>query len=50
MKLFWDKGNWQGLCSHCHDSHKQRVEKSGVRVGSDLNGFPLDPDHPWAKG
>ncbi|POP53077.1 HNH endonuclease signature motif containing protein [Zhongshania marina] len=50
MKLFWDKNNWQGLCGHCHDSHKQRLEKSGVQVGSDVNGFPLDPSHPWAKG
>lgn len=29
-KLFWDKTNWQALCKLCHDSHKQRLEKSGT--------------------
>ena len=48
MALFWDKSNWQGLCAHCHNSHKQRREKSGVEVGSDVDGFPLDPRHHWA--
>lgn len=26
MRLFWDHSNWQGLCKHCHDMHKQRIE------------------------
>ncbi|MDD9730454.1 HNH endonuclease signature motif containing protein [Mameliella sp. AT18] len=26
--LFWDKGNWQPLCAHHHNSHKQRQERS----------------------
>ena len=33
--LFWDRSNWQALCKHCHDSHKQRIEKraaSGVVI------------------
>jgi 5-methylcytosine-specific restriction endonuclease McrA len=25
--LFWDRGNWQALCGHCHDSTKQRLER-----------------------
>lgn len=24
MRLFWDRGNWQGLCQHHHSSHAQR--------------------------
>jgi 5-methylcytosine-specific restriction endonuclease McrA len=24
--LFWDKGNWQPLCTHHHNSTKQRQE------------------------
>lgn len=24
--LFWDRSNWQPLCAHCHNRHKQRVE------------------------
>ncbi|MEP3674372.1 HNH endonuclease [Sulfitobacter sp.] len=26
-KLFWDKSNWQPLCTRCHNSKKQRVER-----------------------
>lgn len=26
-KLFWDRSNWQGLCTHCHNSRKQRLER-----------------------
>jgi 5-methylcytosine-specific restriction protein A len=29
-KLFWDYRNWQSLCAHCHNSLKQRQERSGV--------------------
>lgn len=28
MKLFWDKSNWQSLCSRCHSSTKQRIERA----------------------
>ena len=28
MKLFWDKTNWQSLCAHHHNTHKQRLERS----------------------
>ena len=24
--LFWDKANWQPLCTPCHSRHKQREE------------------------
>lgn len=29
MVLFWDQGNWQGLCKSCHDSVKQSQESAG---------------------
>lgn len=29
MTLFWDRSNWQGLCDHCHNVHKQRMENQG---------------------
>lgn len=45
--LFWDQANWQSLCKHCHDSVKQRQEKTGHLVGHDLSGIPLDPSHHW---
>ncbi|WP_330114908.1 HNH endonuclease signature motif containing protein [Pseudomonas sp. JS3066] len=47
-KLFWDRANWQSLCKPCHDSTKQRMEKSG-RVGCSDDGRPLDPRHHWNR-
>jgi len=49
MKLFWDSSNWQSLCKQCHDRHKQRLEKSGVVVGCDVNGIPIDRNHHWKQ-
>jgi 5-methylcytosine-specific restriction endonuclease McrA len=45
--LFWDETNWQSLCKHCHDSVKQKQERSGVLIGSNIDGKPIDPDHHW---
>ena len=50
MQLFWDSSNWQSLCKHCHDSHKQRLEKSGVEAGCDTSGIPLSASHHWRVG
>jgi 5-methylcytosine-specific restriction endonuclease McrA len=30
--LFWDRGNWQGLCVTCHSKHKQKAEHA-LRYG-----------------
>jgi 5-methylcytosine-specific restriction endonuclease McrA len=39
-ELFWDKNNWQALCKPCHDSTKQRIERSGIkRIG--IDGYPI---------
>ena len=46
-ELFWDRTNWQSLCKHCHDSHKQRFEKSGRVFGCTEDGQPIDPTHGW---
>jgi len=27
-RLFWNKANWQPLCTHCHASRKQSIERS----------------------
>ncbi|WP_036264413.1 HNH endonuclease signature motif containing protein [Methylocapsa aurea] len=27
MRLFWNKANWQPLCTHCHNVTKQSEEK-----------------------
>lgn len=45
--LFFDPFNLQSLCKHCHDSAKQRQEKSGTLSGCDASGMPIDPAHHW---
>jgi len=47
---FWDSNNWESLCKTCHDAVKQSFEKTGHLRGSDLDGIPLDPRHPWHRG
>jgi hypothetical protein len=44
------QGELQSLCKLCHDSHKQRQEKSGLLIGGDTKGFPVDPAHHWHRG
>lgn len=48
--LFWDRKNWAPLCATCHNSAKQRQEKSGTLQGCDEAGVPLDPGHQWNAG
>lgn len=53
LKLFWDQGNWQALCRAHHDA-KTASEDGGFghRVGPrgcDVDGYPLDPGHPWHR-
>jgi len=47
LVLFWKRSNWQSLCKLCHDSWKQRLEKTGNVVGCDTKGIPIDPNHHW---
>lgn len=46
--LFFN-GPLQSLCKHCHDSYKQRFEKSGNEVGCTEDGMPIDPNHHWYR-
>ena len=48
-QLFWNPDNHQALCDLCHNSAKQREEKSGTRPGCDTSGIPLDVRHHWHK-
>lgn len=48
-ELFWN-GELQSLCDSCHSSLKQQQERSGRFEGSDLDGNPIDPAHPWNAG
>lgn len=47
--LFWNRTNWQSLCKLCHDSIKQRLEKTGRRPGCGADGRPLDSGHHWNR-
>ncbi|TYB85523.1 HNH endonuclease signature motif containing protein [Oceaniovalibus sp. ACAM 378] len=29
MRLFWDRSNWQPLCTSCHNRRKQKQESRG---------------------
>lgn len=49
-ELFWNQGNWQGLCATCHSGVKRMEENHGYSQAADLGGYPLDPKHPWNKG
>lgn len=47
--LFWDDTNLQTVCKDCHDGVKQRADKTGAIIGSDADGRPTDPAHPWNR-
>ena len=32
------------LCLRCHKRIETGVDR---RIGADINGFPIGPDHPW---
>ena len=49
LELFWNVLNWQPLCKHHHDSHKQRIENRGHEFGCDEFGNPIDANHHWNK-
>jgi hypothetical protein len=40
-------GPLQSLCKRCHDQTKHIVELKGFSNKVDLQGNPIDPDHPW---
>jgi 5-methylcytosine-specific restriction endonuclease McrA len=47
--LFIDPDNHESVCAPHHDALIQREEKRGYVIGSDLDGRPLAPDHPWNR-
>lgn len=44
---FWNRSTWRALSKQCHDSYKQRLEKSGRIAGANEAGIPSDPAHHW---
>lgn len=49
QRLFWNAANLHCICKGCHDSLKQRQDKSGTMPGSTMDGRPVDPAHPWNR-
>ncbi|MEQ1955997.1 hypothetical protein [Mesorhizobium sp. CN2-181] len=47
--LFFDLENVETVCKRDHDTLIQREEMRGYTIGSDINGRPIDPQHPWNK-
>lgn len=42
LALFWDPSNWQPMCAHHHNSHKQSLEKGGHgRQVIGVDGWPI---------
>ena len=48
--LFIDANNHESVCTEHHDGLIRREEARGYKIGSDVNGRPLAPDHPWNRG
>jgi len=55
MGLFYDYGNLQGLCTHCHavktatddGAFGNSTGKPKVSKACGVDGLPLDPGHHW---
>lgn len=48
--LFIDPENHESVCKDHHDGLIQREEARGYIIGSDIEGRPVDPAHPWNAG
>jgi 5-methylcytosine-specific restriction protein A len=48
--LFIDPANHESVCKDHHDGLIQREEARGHVIGTDIDGRPVDPDHPWNWG
>lgn len=49
-RAFFCLANLQSLCKECHDGIKSQDDKRGHSTEIGLDGFPVDPDHPFYKG
>lgn len=50
LALFFSWENWEPVCKPHHDGLIQSDEKTGYLKGSDAQGRPRDPQHPWNRG
>ncbi|MEZ1953708.1 HNH endonuclease [Pseudomonas asiatica] len=41
--------NLTAMCRECHSLKTARDMGKRVHLGCDVNGMPIDPDHPWNR-
>jgi hypothetical protein len=46
--LFLDLDKVETVCKIDYDALIQHEEVGGYVIGSDINGRPIDPNHPWS--
>lgn len=46
-ELFFCLENTESVCKTDHDALIQKEEARGYVIGSDIDGRPVDPSHPW---
>jgi 5-methylcytosine-specific restriction endonuclease McrA len=39
----------QSLCEPCHNSAKRQIELRGYCIDIGLDGYPIDPNHPFNR-
>jgi hypothetical protein len=44
-----DPTNLQGLCHACHNRLTAAYDKGSIAGVCDVDGLPLDPNHPWRQ-
>jgi 5-methylcytosine-specific restriction endonuclease McrA len=42
-------GELQSLCASCHDSAKRQIELRGYSCDVGVDGYPIDPNHPFDR-
>ena len=43
-------GPIRSLCKECHDGLQPSFKHKGYRRDIGVDGYPLDPSHPWYRG
>lgn len=47
--LFISPANHESTCAPHHDRLIQKEEARGQRIGTSVDGRPVDPNHPWNR-
>ena len=46
---FWDSSTFEGVCPSCHSGILRVAENHGYSQACDVDGFPIDFNHPFNK-